>query len=377
MTIHTSVRLAWRVDAAPRSLDQHLKRFRDEVRAPVAALAARHPRLADLAISFPALAVALTHAPDPAPLTALVVAGDPLAAIAEAARVPLWLKKLPPECFFGALPPLPDSPDFVRRIANHLPQHRMNAKAWLEAVALAAYWGNEDVAVWLAREVSRLKNRVRVLDRRQIRRIALWAWFSGAPGTRGAALIEKPFRAAMNMATAQRWARQWIETVDLHLNLGDGKLADVWLTPDHIDGYDFVPLATAADLVAEAEAMDNCLRTYGSDLAHNTSRLWSMRRDGQRVATLRLTRSRSEPLPNLYEIRLPRNVVAPAELWWAAHRWLARHDLRRVPDDCFPWDSAPLDVAMWRQIWRPWWLAKRRLPKTLPLTPTRHLLAWL
>jgi hypothetical protein len=377
MTIHSSVRLAWRVDAAPRSLDQHLKRFRDEVRAPVAALAARHPRLADLTVSFPALAVALTHAPDPAPLTALVVAGDPLASIAEAARVPLWLKKLPPESFFGALPPLPDSPDFVRRIANHLPQHRVNAKAWLEAVALAAYWGNEDVAVWLAREVSRLKSRVRVLDRRQIRRIALWAWFSQQPGTRGAALIEKPFRAAMNMATAQRWARQWIETVDLHLNLGDGKLADVWLTPASIDGYDFVPLATAADLVAEAEAMDNCLRTYGSDLAHNASRLWSVRRDGARVATLRLTRSYSEPLPNLHEIRLPRNVVAPAELWWAAHRWLAQHDLRRVPADCFPWDSAPLDIAMWRQIWRPWWLKKRRLPKTLPLTPTRHLLGWL
>jgi hypothetical protein len=377
MPIQSSVRLVWRADAAPRSLDQHLKRFRSEVRASIAALAARHPRLADLTRSFPALAVALTHAPDPAPLIVLVVAGDPLAAIAEAAGVPLWLKKLPPECFFGALPPLPDSPDFVRQIANHLPRHRVNAKPWLEAVALGAYWGNEEIAVWLGREVSRLKQRVRVLDRQQVRRIALWAWFSRAPGTRANTLIEKPFHPTMNMATAQRWARQWIETIDLHLNLGDGALADMWLNPATVDGYDFVPLATAADLLAEAQAMDNCLRTYGCALKHNTSRLWSMRRGGERVATLRLTRNRDEPLPNLYEIRLPGNAIAPADLWWVAHRWLARHDLRRVPDDCFPWGSAPLDAAIWRQIWRPWWLAKRRLPKTLPLTPTRHLVSWL
>jgi hypothetical protein len=377
MTIHSSVRLARRAGAASRPLAQHLKRFRDEVRTSIAELAARHPRLADLTVSFPALAVALTRAPDPAPLVALVVAGAPLASIAETAGVPLWLKKLPPECFFGALPPLPDSPDFVRQIANHLPRQPVNAKPWLEAVALGAYWGNAEIAVWLGREVSRLKSRVRVLDRQQIRRIALWAWFSRSAGTRGHAMIEKPFRPAMNMATAQRWARLWVETIDLHLNLGDGALTDVWLTPAHIDGYDFVPLATAADLVAEAQAMDNCLRTYGSDLAHNVSRLWSVRREGRRVATLRLTRSLSEPLPNLHEIRLPRNVIAPADLWWVAHRWLARHDLRRVPDDCLPWDDAPLDVALWRKVWRPWWLAKRRLPKTLPLTPTRHLLRWL
>lgn len=381
MSTH-SVRLVWRADAreCARSIEQHLKRFRDEVRPAVAVLAARHRRLADLTISFPALAVALTHPHarfDPVLVVARVVAGEPLAAVAAAAGVPLWLKKLPPECFFGALPPLPDSPAFVCRIANHLPRHRLNAKPWLEGVALAAYWGDADFAVWLAREMCRTKRRIRVLDRQQIRRIALWAWFSKRRGTRAHELMEKPFNPAMTMATAQKWARLWIDTVDLYLNTGDGALTDMWFRPGMVDGYDFLPLDTAAAIVAEARAMDNCLRTYGGALAHNRARLWSMRRDGKRVATLRLACDRNVPLADVCELRLKRNETAPLELWWVAHQWLRTHDLRTVACTRAAWNSAPLDIALWREIWRPWWLAKRRLPKTLPLTPTRHLVDWL
>lgn len=379
MSTH-SMRLVWRADATARSLGHHLNRFRSEVRSAVADLAARHPRLAELTVSFPALAVALTHPHgrfDPAIVAALVVAGEPLTVAAATAGVPLWLRKVPPECFFGALPPLPDSPDFVRRIANHLPRAGRNAKAWLEAVAITAFWGNDDVAVWMAREVCRTARRIRVLDRQQIRRVALWAWFSARPDTRAHVLIEKRWNPAMNMATAQNWARLWTETIDLYLNLGDGTLRNMWLTPATVEGFDFVPLATAADVLAEAQAMDNCLRTYGSALAHNVSRLWSVRRNGVRLATLRLTRSRDEPLPNLCELRLPGNRQATEELWWAAHQWLRTHDLRLVPHDKIAWDRAPLDAGLWRQLWRPWWLEKRRLPRSLPLKPTRHLVDWL
>jgi hypothetical protein len=378
MSTH-SVRPVWRADA-PRSLHAHLNRFRDEVRPAVAALAVRHPRLADLTLSFPALAVALTHphaAFDPAMLAALVIAGEPLAHLAAATSVPLWLKKLPPECFFGALPPLPQSADFVRRIANHLPRHRLNAKPWLEAVALGAFWGDENFAVWLAREVSRTRQRIRVLDRQQIRRMALWAWFSRRPGSRAQALIEKRFHPEMTMATAQKWARLWIESIELFVNLGDGAIADMWFRPDTVAGFTFVPLDNAAAILEEAQAMDNCLRTYGSDIAHNRARLWSVRQGGRRLATLRLSCPRNAPLPDVCELRLKRNADAPFELWLVAHQWLRTHDLRDVGSARVAWDAAPLNLAMWRAMWRPWWLEKRRLPKTLPLSPTRHLVEWL
>lgn len=148
----------------------------------------------------------------------------------------------------------------------------------------------------------------------------------------------------------------------------------MWLAPGRVGGFDFVPLITAIDVLLEARAMGNCLRTYGSCLAHNASRLWGIRKDGKRVATLRLSRGRREPLPNLYELEFPRNVVASPEIWWVAHQWLRMHDLTKVPYTCIPWGLAPVDVEAWRQMWRPWWLAKRRLPDSLPLLPTRDAL---
>ncbi|MEA2928746.1 MAG: hypothetical protein QOG38_1174, partial [Hyphomicrobiales bacterium] len=38
------------------------------------------------------------------------------------------------------------------------------------------------------------------------------------------------------------------------------------------------------------------------------------------------------------------------------------------------WGAVPLDAAAWRSLWRPYWLAKRRLPRWLPLAPSRDAL---
>jgi hypothetical protein len=38
------------------------------------------------------------------------------------------------------------------------------------------------------------------------------------------------------------------------------------------------------------------------------------------------------------------------------------------------WDKAPLDAQVWRALWRPYWLAKRRIPAWLTLAPSRDAL---
>ena len=35
------------------------------------------------------------------------------------------------------------------------------------------------------------------------------------------------------------------------------------------------------------------------------------------------------------------------------------------------WGTVPLDTGVWRQLWKPYWLAKKRIPAWLPVTPTR------
>ncbi len=150
----------------------HLRRYGAPFRSHVCALAESHPRLADLAMSFPALLFALA-APrpgfDPARAIARVIAGACLADIAAAAEVPMWLRKLPPETFVRRLGVLPDGALFRRRIANHLPGTAKLAPTWLQAVADTAAYADERVATWVARELLRAPKAVN-LDRLRARR---------------------------------------------------------------------------------------------------------------------------------------------------------------------------------------------------------------
>jgi hypothetical protein len=357
-------------------LERRLRRYHPRFQRAVRSLATRHPRIADLAASFPALLFALA-APrrglDPAPALARVIAGRPLAEVAAAAGVPMWLRKLPPEAFARPIPKLPDGDLFRRQIANHLPRSPKLAPVWLQMVADMAEIAHEAAAVWIARELVREPKSVKP-DR--LRLIALWAWFSGQPETFGRQLIEQPWTPDMRFGPALAAAKAWREMIELHLDLGLQPIHDMWLQPARVAGYDFLPLNSAAALAEEAAAMRNCLRTYGYTLAHNRARLWSVRRDGERVATLRVA-ARHDPLPIIIEIKGPGNAKAPRELWWAARQWLNTHDLLNIDMSERNWGSTPLDRPTWLSLWRPYWLAKRRLPDWLPLAPSRGALAGL
>src|SRR3954466_6545395 len=100
------VRPVARVDVVER----RLRRYYAPVNAQVRALAGRHSRLADLAVSFPALLFALAVPRvrfDPGLAVARVIAGASLADVASEVRLPLWLRKLPPEAFVRPIPLLP------------------------------------------------------------------------------------------------------------------------------------------------------------------------------------------------------------------------------------------------------------------------------
>ena len=120
--------------------------------------------------------------------------------------------------------------------------------------------------------------------------------------------------------------------------------------------------------------MKNCLAGYGRALAYNRSRVWSMRKDGTRVATLQVARRYGDPLPNIVQLRGARNRDAGLEVWWAARQWLNAHDLPRIATEQRTRDAAPFDRATWIALWRPYWLAKGRIPDWLPLRPSRGAL---
>ena len=355
-------------------LERRLRRFHPRFQGTVRALAMRHSRIADLAASFPALLFALAvprPGLDPAPALTHVLDGRGLAEAAAAADLPLWTRKLPPEAFARPIARLPDGELFRRQIANHLPRSPRLAPTWLQAVADVAELAHEPAAVWIARELIREPQRAKPL---RLRLISLWAWFSGQPATFGHGLIEKRWTPDMRIGAAVTAADNWQLIVTLHVNLGHREITDTWLEATRVAGYDFVPLTSTADIIEEAKAMRNCLKTYGYQLAHNRSRLWSVRRNGERVATLNVASRSRDPLPNIFELEGAGNTNAPREVWWAARQWLHMHDLSQIDMGQRKWGSIPLDRATWLSLWRPYWLVKRRIPEWLPIAPSRGAL---
>ena len=355
-------------------MERRLQRYCPRFRGAVCALAVRHSRIGDLAVSFPALLFALAvprPGLDPTRALDLAIEGAALADVAAAADVPMWLRRLAPEALAGPIMTLPDGEFFRRQIANHLPRSPRIAAVWLRTVADVADWAHEAAAVWIAREIIR-GHRQAALKR--LRLVSLWAWFSGQPDTLGHSLIEKPWTPAMRITTALGAAEGWRTTVTLHANLGREPIADMWFQPARVGGFDFLPITSASAIVEEAMAMRNCLGTYGYRIARNYIRLWSVRKDGQRVATLSLASYHRGPLPYIGELKGPGNAEALPEVWWAAHQWIHMHGLPQID---LARRAAPLNRDAWITLWRPYWLAKRRLPHWLPLAPSRGALSML
>jgi hypothetical protein len=238
-------------------------------------------------------------------------------------------------------------------------------------VADVADLAHEAAAVWFARELVRVPRRI---NPARLRLVSLWSWFSGQPATYGHELIDKPWTPNIRIAAALAAADEWRMNVALHVNLGREPITDMWCRPGRMAGYDFVPLSSVAAIAEEADAMKNCLRTYGHNLAHNRSRLWSVRQDGERVATLRLACRFRDPLPHIVELKGGGNTDVSGELWWAARQWLHMHDLSRIDMASLDWGTAPLERTVWRSLWRPYWLAKGRIPEWLPIAPSRGAL---
>ena len=370
----TLLRVPRRDAARSDMLERQLRRYLPGFQGAVRALAMRHARVADLATSFPALLFALAvprPGLDPSRALAHVIDGRALAEVAAAAGMPMWLRKLPPEAFARPIPRLPDGELFRRQIANHLPRSQKLAPVWLQVVADVAALAHEPAAGWIARELVREPRRVNP-DR--LRLISLWSWFSGQPGTFGHYLIDKPWTPDVHIGPALAAADAWRTMIDLHVNLGPRPIADVWLKSDRVAGYDFLPLSSIAAITDEAAAMSNCVRTYGHLLARNRSRLWSVQRDGTRVATLELGFRCGDPLPSIVQLKGAGNTLAPRELWWAARQWLNMHDLSQIDIGQRSSDRRPLDRVTWLSLWRPYWLAKRRIPEWLPIAPSLGVL---
>jgi hypothetical protein len=354
----------------PSTIKRSLARYPVWHRSRIFGLASRHGRLADLAVTFPGLLFALAvRERDGTDAIELTIRGAPLKRVAVAAGVPLWLRKLPPEAFAAPFAGLPDGEQFRRRIANYLPSAPRLAASWLASVRMALEWGDDDLAVWIAREILRGCGMVKS---EWLQLLALYSWYSRRPQTVAHQFLRKRWDAGMGYDRALIEAEAWREALGLRLDLAN-RCLDPWLKPAMVMGFEFVPLLTADEIAQEAKIMRNCVQQCSFSLARNRQRLWSVRRGGERVATLSVGFG-GRPILDILQLKGPANIEAPKTVWVAALRWIDQHDLMAIEWACLSAHDVPVDRTAWIALWRPYWLAKRRIPSWLPLTPSRAVL---
>ncbi len=333
-------------------------RFPTRIRREVTRLYLSSPRVADLATVYPGMLAALAarRGASSSRMKALklIDAGAPLKTAARALDMPMWMRRLPPEAFVRLPPTVPQSETFSRRIAARLPSPSDDCAFWLESVLFAEQASGENFALWLAgqsvfTERSACEPMFSVLS--------AYAWFSLRPAVEGHRYIVVPWRPEISFDTALCAAKSWFNRVRLVLQLPPGTLDDCWLKPETVNGYSFMPLLDHTEIFAEAQAMQNCADQFAERLALGTCRLFSIRRAGQRVATLEVAQHEREVgILSIRQLKARHNMPAATEVWQAAYAWLAKQDnLRRIPPLLATRNlSALLDQPAWQRIMQPY-----------------------
>jgi hypothetical protein len=355
-----------------KRIARNLALFRRNYRTQVSAVAARHRALADLAVSFPALlfVAAVPHrGVDREHLQQMIIAGHSLKTLAGLAGLPLWTRALRPDAFTAPIGPLPNSGVYARQIANHLPHKKHEAAEWLSRVTQATRWGDEAFAVWVAREMPSGWH-----GGRDFNRLILWAWFSLRPHLAGHKFVKRLWTPAIKRANAMKAAADFAVRLNLHVTIADAAVEPLWLPGGVFDGYDFIPLLDANALHAESDAMDNCVRSYGWDISQGDERLWSMCKDGKRVASLSVGFDYDLQLLRITQIKGRKNTAVPREVAIAAQRWFNSVDTTHIAPA--PADKKALKCSQkaWLEIMKPYFMAKRGCLNWLPLAPDQRAL---
>jgi PcfJ-like protein len=112
----------------------------------------------------------------------------------------------------------------------------------------------------------------------------------------------------------------WHEAVANNLDGPNSAFPNPWYAATRLGDYEILPIEDAASLYREGTAMHHCVGTYGDRVQRGYLYIYSIRRNGERVATLAL--GRDDGRANLEQIRGPCNSDPPKPIVATVQRWL-------------------------------------------------------
>ena len=346
--------------AAPEDAVQVARRYRLCYRQSIYEAVACSHRALQLAETFPVLALAIyseEHSRANMEEGAeMVRAGAPLNHIASVMKVPMALRKIKPgaaDVGLGLVKIFSDTPNLIH---SFMPDTTPAMKVWLLAVHHASQLGGPFVG-WTAKNSMRF-GRAKDEVLAPLYNISDWVKASyaasvpehvlralQAPGNTdvGGQFVTRPFSPNMSLRTVARLSDEWHEAVANNMGETGGGTRPAfpppWIKGAKINGYEIVPIESAADLYLEGKKMHHCVGTYAWRVASGEAFLYSVRENEQRVATIMLVAEDGKPkiggASGPYNARLPKKTIT------AVHRWLRGQRIIQPPkpkerDDIIP-----------------------------------------
>jgi hypothetical protein len=169
-------------------------------------------------------------------------------------------------------------------LLRFIPETTPRQGIWLRAIKWAEEKRNSyEFIAWAAKHVPEIPGRWNEVEA-TLSDIADWARQRNVFGAR-------PFVASMSLNTVTALSAEWHENVTTNESSGpDSVFPAPWHPATKIGDYEIVPIEDSASLSREGAAMHHCVGTYNDDVLNGALCIYSIRRDGERIATLALRR---------------------------------------------------------------------------------------
>jgi PcfJ-like protein len=258
--------------------------------------------------------------------TELVERGARLRDVAAVMQIPMALRRVKPGAahLVVGLPYWVD-PEWINPqwIISHMPDPLPRMRVWLRAVYHAHLRAGSDFAEWTARHASQIgsENELAFFLNDTV------DWVRASHGDEGHQFVARPFKPTMSLRTVTRLSAEWHEAVASNLTGPQHTFPAPWFPATTINGVEIIPIDNSADLYREGAFMHHCIGTYADKVRGGRYCVYSIRRDGERVASagLVLQGFRAE----LDQLRGPCNAPAPKQIAAAVQRWLRTQAPRR------------------------------------------------
>lgn len=341
-----------------------MKRFWPRHRRALWQASAASGRFQDLLRSFPAASVEIVslHPEDPVRRAAkrCVEEGRSRAEIAATLNLPVWTSKLAPEAIMeplsGRLVPGAYDTRLGSRLLNLAPKIVRSARNpfaqgnWLLTALAARAAYDDEFALWIAgQHLAFARNGVRI----PVQPLALYCWYSRHPEHAVAAFIDGRWSAKMGLATGAGECWRFLHAVLEAKCLGSRGTDFSKGYFNEIDGYTFVPLLMPDKIIEEGCSMRHCVAQYVSQAVSGLCLLWSIRKNGVRVATMEIKPVMRNGAPAINQLKGARNLTPPGEVLEAAQCWLGRNSTELTAYFQRP-IGRHCNAAFSRSVWRPY-----------------------